>query len=177
MKEKYLQTGKIVSVQGIHGEVRVYPWCDDAQSLCLLEKVYLGKTFTPVTVTKAYVAKNVAVMKLDGVDTVEAAQKLRDTVLYVDRDDIALEAGAHFVVDLIGLEVRDADTEHVYGKVTQVLETGANDVYVIEDCHKKTYLMPAVREMVPEIDIEAGYMTVRPIPGIFDGEELNDADH
>lgn len=168
MKEKYLQTGKIVSVQGLNGEVRVYPWCNDAQSLCSLKKLYMGKEYTPVEITKAHVTKNVAIMKLSGVDTVEAAQKLRDTVLYVDREDIELDENSNFIADIIGLEVRDDDTGCVYGKVKDVLQTGANDVYVIEDDNKKTYLMPAVKAMVPTIDVESGYISVKPIPGIFD---------
>ena len=78
---------------------------------------------------------------------------------------------------MMGLEVIDADNGTVYGTLTDIFPTGANDVYEVTDANKKTYLMPAIREVILSVDIDGGRMTVRPIPGIFDGQEENgDAD-
>ena len=98
--QKLIETGKIVSVFGIKGEVKVQPWCDDPQLLCELETLYY-KSGTPVEIEHARVAKNIVVMKIKGVDTPEDAAKLRGKVLYMDRDDVELEEGTFFVQDLL----------------------------------------------------------------------------
>ncbi|MBP1548296.1 MAG: 16S rRNA processing protein RimM, partial [Oscillospiraceae bacterium] len=107
--KKYLEIGKIVAVQGLKGEVRVEPWCDSAEFLCEFDRLYFSKGETPVDVVRSRPHKNIVLMKLDGVDTPEDAQKLRGKILYMDRDDVELEEGCYFVQDLIGLEVVDAD--------------------------------------------------------------------
>ena len=100
--KKYLEAGKIVSVFGIKGEIKVQPWCDGPEFLCGFDTLYY-KSGTPVEIERSRVAKNIVVMKVKGVDTVEEAQKLRNRVLYIDRDDVELDEGCYFVQDLIGL--------------------------------------------------------------------------
>ena len=146
-KKKFLEIGQIVNTHGLKGEVRVDPWCDGPEFLCRFKTLYL-KNGDTVTVERSRVQKNVAVMKLKGVDTVEQADLLRRTVLYVDRNDVKLDEGVFFVQDIIGCEVRDADSGSVYGSVTDVLKTGANDVYQIADANGKEYLIPVIDEVV-----------------------------
>ncbi len=165
--KRYLEIGKIVSVFGLKGEVKVQPWCDSPDFLCEFDTLYY-KSGTPVNVERARVQKNIVVMKLEGTDTVEAAQALRGRVLYMDREDVELEEGAYFVQDLIGLEVRDAETAQVYGTITEVSETGANDVYHIKSPEGRMLYVPAIPDVVKETDIEGGVMLITPLDGLFD---------
>lgn len=175
MQKRYLETGQIVSVHGIHGAVRVYPWCDDPEMLCNLETLYLGADCRPVKVLGGHTVKNMAVLRLEGITTVEEAQKLRGQVLYADREDLVLPEGAHFIADLIGLRVEDVDTGALYGEITDVTQTGANDVYTVRSPKGKTFLIPAVREIVPEIDLEKGRVLLKPIPGLLNEEDSYEA--
>ncbi len=168
--KKLIETGKIVSVFGIKGEVKVQPWCDDPQLLCELDTLYY-KSGTPIEVEHARVAKNIVVMKIKGTDTANDAQKLRNRVLYLDRDDVELEEGAYFIQDLIGLAVKDADSGRVYGEITDVTQTGANDVYHIKAPDGKMYYIPAIKEVVKQTDIQGGEMLITPLEGLFEGAE------
>ena len=165
--KQYLEIGKIVSVFGIKGEVKVQPWCDSPDFLCEFDVLYY-KSGTPVNILKSRVAKNIVVMKIEGVDTVEEAQKLRNRVLYMDRNDVELEDGSYFVQDLLSLKVIDAQTGEEYGEVSDVTETGANDVYHVKSSDGKMYYIPAIPDVVKEVDIECGTMKIIPLQGLFD---------
>ena len=171
MKKQYLDTGKIVGTHGIKGEVRIEPWCDSPQFLSEFKKLYLdekGETFIEV---KSRPHKNITLAKIKGVETVEQAEKFRGKVVYINRDDIILDEGVNFVQDLIGREVRDSDNSTVYGKITDVLRTGANDVYEITDSNNKKYLAPVIDDVIIERNIDNGYVLIRPMKGIFDDED------
>ena len=167
MMKKYLEIGKIVSVFGLKGEVKVQPWCDSPDFLCEFETLY-WKSGTPVEIDSSRVQKNIVVMKIQGCDTVEAAQKLRGRVLYMDREDVELEEGAYFVQDLIGLKVIDAATGEEYGVLTEVSETGANDVYHLRRADGAMRYIPAIPDVVKETDLDAGVMKITPLEGLFD---------
>lgn len=165
--KKYLEIGKIVSVFGIRGEVKVQPWCDSPEFLCEFDTLYY-KSGTPVNVVRARVQKNIVVMKIEGVDTVEEAQKLRNRILFMDREEVELEEGSYFVQDLISLKVVDADSGEEYGVITDVTETGANDVYHVRSPQGKMYYIPAIPDVVKETDIENGVMRITPLEGLLD---------
>ncbi len=167
MKKQFLDSGKIVGTHGIKGEVRIDPWCDSPAFLAAFKTLYLddkGETFVKV---KSRPHKNITLCKIEGVDTVEAAERLRGKIVYINRDEIQLDEGVHFVQDLIGLEVRDVNTNEVLGTLTDVLRTGANDVYEITRGGKQ-YLAPVIDEVVREINVEDGYVLLSPMKGIFD---------
>ncbi|MBE6838651.1 MAG: 16S rRNA processing protein RimM [Ruminococcus sp.] len=168
--KKYLEIGKIVSTHGIKGEVRVQPWCDSSDFLCEFETLYFDEGKKSVDIIRARVQKNVVIMQLDGVDTVEEAQNLRNKILYMDRDDVELDEGTYFIQDLIGLVCIDADGGGEIGKITDVLETGANDVYEITSAEGKKYLIPAIPDVVLETDLDGNTMTIRKMEGLFDDE-------
>lgn len=171
MKKQYLDSGKIVGTHGIKGEVRIEPWCDSPEFLCAFKKLYLdenGQTFIEV---KSRPHKNITLAKIKGVDTIEQAEKFRGKVVYINRNDITLDEGVNFVQDLIGLEVKDAENGNVYGRITDVLRTGANDVYEITDSNNKKYLAPVIDEVVGEIDVDGGFVLIHPMKGIFDDED------
>lgn len=172
MKKQFLDTGKIVGTHGIRGEVRIEPWCDSPEFLAAFRKLYLddrGERFIEV---KSRPHKNITLAKIKGVHTVEAAERLRGKIVYINRDDITLDEGVHFVQDLIGLDVVDADDgAKRYGTLTDVLRTGANDVYEITDGSGKTTLAPVIDEVVVEINTDGGYVRLRPMKGLFDDED------
>ena len=166
--KQYLEIGKIVNVHGLRGDVKVVPWCDDPEFLCEFVKLYLVREHKPVQVADARLQQVNVQLRLEGVSTVEEAEKLRGHILYMDRDEVELEEGVYFIQDLIGLEVLDADTGASYGKLTDVLQTGANDVYEVRDESGKTVLIPAIPDVVLETDLDAGTMQIRPLEGLFD---------
>ena len=120
-----------------------------------------------IYIERSRVFKNTVIAKIEGVDTPEAAEKLRNKILYMHRDDLELDEDTYYISDLIGLEVRDADSDEVYGKIDDVLQTGANDVYVVKGADRE-YLVPAIADVVVSTDIDGGIMTIRPLDGLFD---------
>ncbi|MBP1560018.1 MAG: 16S rRNA processing protein RimM [Oscillospiraceae bacterium] len=166
--KRYLEIGKIVAVQGLKGEVRVEPWCDSQEFLCEFDTLYFDKGETPVEVTRSRPHKNIVLMKIEGVDTVEQAQNLRNKILYMDREDVELDDGSYFVQDLIGLEVIDNDSGESYGKLCEVSFTGANDVYHIKGADGKIRLIPAIPDVVISTDITGGIMKIHVLEGLFD---------
>lgn len=167
MKKQFLEAGKIVTTHGIRGEVKVMPYTDTPELLCEFDRLFIGKNRDEINVTRARVFKNTVIMKLEGIDTPEDAEKLRNKLLYMHRDDLELDDDTYFIQDLIGLEVSDADSGKVYGKIADVMQTGANDVYVIKG-DEREYLVPAIADVVVSTDIDVGTMTIRPLEGLFD---------
>lgn len=168
MKKQFLECGKIVTTQGIKGEVRVQPWCDTPGFLLGFGTLYLEKGKTPLEVERSRAQKNMVVLKIKGIDTVEAAVEMRNRVLFVNRDDVELEEGECFVQDLIGCAVVDADTGADYGEIYDVRPTGANDVYYLRDGAGVERLVPVIPDVVLERDLEAGVVKIRPLEGLFD---------
>ena len=167
MKKQFLDSGKIVGTHGIRGEVRIEPWADSPAFLSAFKTLYLDERGETAIKVRSRPHKNITLCKIEGVDTIEDAERLRGKIVYINRDDIRLEEGVHFVQDLIGLEVRDFDSGALYGTLTDVLRTGANDVYEITR-DGKHYLAPVIDEVVREINIEEGVVRITPMKGIFD---------
>ena len=171
MKKQFLEIGQIVTTHGIMGEVRVKPWCDAPEILCEFDRLFFDEGKTVVKIIEARVHKNIVIMKLDGVHTVDDALKLRNRVFYASRDDFELEPGTYFVQDLLGLTVTNADSGKIYGVIADVTQTGANDVYHIKEEAGKVILIPAIPDVIVKTDIEEGVMTIRPLKGLFDDED------
>jgi len=165
--KEFLETGKIVNIHGLRGDVKILPWSDDAEFICEFDTLYCGKDRQAFEIENARVHKNTVLVKFKGIDTPEAANKLRNSIVYIDRDDIELEEGTYFIADLIGLTVKDADTEEIYGTVKDVFQTGANDVYEIEKDGKTLYV-PAIPDVIINTDIENKLLLIRPLEGLFD---------
>lgn len=169
MIKQYLEAGKIVGTHGVRGELRVESWCDSPEQLKSLPRLYFDEGRKPLTVLSGRVHKNHFLMTLEGVTSVEQADALRGTVVYLNREDLPLEPGRHFIQDLMGLTAVDGITGQEYGVLTQVIPTGANDVYRIVSKEGKEFLFPAVPHMIQRVELEAGLIRLLPIPGIFDG--------
>lgn len=171
MRKQYLEAGKIVGTHGVKGELKVQAWCDSPEFFCGFSTLYWNRGEQKAEVVSSRVHKNLILLKLKGVDTVEDADKLRDKLLFLNRSDAKLEDGAHFIQDLIGLQAVDADTGKGLGTLTDVLKTGANDVYEITGSDGKKYLVPVIPEVVLSIDLDAETLLLRPLKGIFDDED------
>lgn len=166
MKKEYLEAGKIVTTHGIRGEVKIMPYTDTPELLCEFDRLFIGRDKSEVYIERIRPAKNMVIAKIEGIDTPEAAEKYRNKVLYMHRGDLELDEDTYFIQDLIGMEVRDADSGEVYGKLADVMQTGANDVYVIKG--DREYLVPAIPDVIVSTDIESDVMTIRPLDGLFD---------
>ena len=167
MKKEFLEAGKIVNTHGIRGEVKIMPYTDSPELLAEFDRLFLGKAHTEVIIEHSRAFKNMVIAKIEGVNTPEEADKLRNKLLYMHRDDLELDEDTYFIQDLIGMEVRDADSGQVYGKIADVMQTGANDVYVVKGDDRE-YLVPAISDVVVSTDIDADIMTIRPLEGLFD---------
>lgn len=173
MLKQYLELAQIVSTHGVRGELRVNPWCDSPEFACKFKTVYLDdKGEKPIKVISSRPHGNVALMKLEGIDTVEQAQAMRNKILYMNRKDAKLPEGSWFIADLIGCKAYDADDESkIWGTVTDVSQTGANDVWHITAESGKEYLIPVISPVVIDTDVENEKVVIRPLKGIFDDED------
>lgn len=172
MIKDFLAVGQIVGTHGVRGEMRINPWADSPEFLKQFKTLYYdseGKN--GVKVISARPHGNVVLMKLEGIDTVEAASAMRNRRLYMRRADARLDDGVYFIEELIGCDVVDADDESKrYGKISDVSETGANDVWHITDDNGKEYLIPAIPSVVIYTDVKENRVLIRPMKGIFDDE-------
>lgn len=177
MLKQYLETGRIVSTHGVRGEVRFDPWCDAPEFMKRFKTLYFdseGKQ--PVKVLSCRPHGAIVILKLEGVDTVQQAQTLRNKVLYMNRKDAKIKKGDWFIQDLIGCGVYNADDNSVfYGTVSEVARTGANDIWYIDGADGREYIIPAIKDVVITVDVEDGKIYIRPLKGIFDEpEEVRD---
>ncbi len=158
----WMETGRVVNTHGLGGEVKIEPWCDSPAFLMGFVQVKIGQTIYVVEQARVHGAMLLA--KLEGVDTVQAAQALKNKVLYIDRTHVELPEGRHFVQDLIGLSVVD-QTQGVIGTISDVLSMPAHDVYVVVGDGGQRYI-PVVDEFVLGVDVAAGQVLVRLIEGM-----------
>lgn len=165
MLQQYLEVGKITNVHGLMGEVRVQPWADSPEFLCQFKTLYVDKTHWPIQVERARVHKNMAIIKFHGVTDVPSALAMRNAILYIDRADAKLPEGSFFLADIYGLEVRDAQTGQVLGKIADVLTLPANNVYVVRGGAREL-MIPAVPQFIAETNIEEGFIRVNMMEGL-----------
>ena len=170
MIKEYLEIGKITSTHGIKGEVRVQPWCDSPEFMKKFKTLYFDKKGEKPVSVSCRPNGNMVIMKMQGVDTVEEASRYREKILYMKRSDAKLPEGTWFIQELIDCKVIDADDESkAYGVLSDVSETGANDVWHITNDGKE-YLIPAIPSVVVSTDVVEGIIKIRPLKGIFDDE-------
>ena len=162
MKLQFVEAGEIVSTHGIKGEVKVLCWLDDPEMLCEFDRVRIsGKEYQ---IQQCRVQKTCNLVKLEGIDTMDAAQLMRGKVLELYREDIDDEV--IFAAELIGMVVY-ADGKEI-GKITEVLDYPGNSVYVVRGKHE--YMIPAVNQFILSTDMEANRMEVRLIEGMRSDE-------
>lgn len=166
---EYLEIGQVVNIFGIKGMIKVKPFTENIKRFDKLTKIYIKKK----NIEKEYEIeevkyhKNMVLIKLKGIDTVEEAEKLRDGYLQVDRkDEEPLEEGTYYIVDMIGLEVY-TDDGNILGKLEDIYNTGSNDIYVVKNEQGKQILLPAISEVIQKIDMENKKIIVHLIEGLI----------
>jgi 16S rRNA processing protein RimM len=169
MLQKYLECGQIVRAHGINGAMVVNHFCDSSEIFESLKFVYLkeGNEYKKTKVLRSVPYKSGVLVTLEGITTPEQVVTLRMKYLYADRDDIATGENDFFIVDLIGLDVKDAKTGQLYGKLKDVINQGAQDIYVIERENAPDGYIPAIKEFVTEISLDNGIL-ITPIEGLLD---------
>lgn len=171
--EDFFKVGIITSTHGLKGEVKVFPTTDDAKRFKRLKKVILdtGKAQSSgieLDIEGVKFFKQLVILKFRGIDSIEEAEKYRRAALLVPRSEaVRLGRDEYFVADLIGLSVRDEDDMDI-GTLKDVMETGANDVYVIEMTDGRELLLPAIKQCVLAVDVEAGFVKVHILEGLLD---------
>ena len=168
--ENLLQVGVITTTHGIRGEVKVFPTTDDPKRFLDLKNVILddGKTTLDLEIQNVKFFKNLVILKFKGIDNINDIEKYKKAGLYVTRDDaVELEEDEYFIADLIGMDVISDEGEQL-GTISDVLQTGANDVYVISSKGQKDLLLPAIHECVLDVNVEERTMKVHLMPGLRD---------
>ncbi len=166
--EDMLQVGVITQTHGIKGEVKVFPTTDDAQRFKKLKKVTLdnGKERRELEITSVKFFKNLVILKFKGIDDINEVEKYKKASLFVTREDaVPLGENEYFIADLIGLKVVSDEGEEL-GTLDDVLQTGANDVYVVKNDKGEEILVPAIKDCVKNVDIEGGEIILHLLPGL-----------
>ena len=168
--EKLLQVGVISSTHGVRGEVKVFPTTDQVQRFKKLKEVILdtgsGQQVLKIESVKFF--KQFAILKFEHYDNINDIEKYKGKSLYVTRENaVKLQKDEYFIADLIGLKVLTDEGEE-FGTVKDILQTAANDVYLIEGPEGKEYLFPSIKECILNVDLEAGTVTVHIMDGLLD---------
>ena len=166
--EKLLQVGVITSTHGLKGEVKVFPTTDDMKRFKKLKEVVLdtGKEQRTVSIEQVKFFKQFVILKMKGFDRIEDVENLRQKSLFVTREHaVKLKKNEYFIADLIGMTVMLEDGT-LFGSLKDVLQTGANDVYVIDSEKYGEVLVPAIRDCILGVDVERQMMTIHLMDGL-----------
>ena len=160
-KKQYIEAGRIVNTHGVAGEVKIEVWLDSPQFLKSFKRCFIDRR--EVRLLSARVHKGFLIVKLEGVEDVNAAMALKGRTVFIDRADARLPKGAFFLQDIIGASVVDESGSEI-GKLVDVMETPASNVYVVKG--EREHLIPAVPEFILSTDADNGIITVHLIEGM-----------
>ena len=171
MDSTMIEIGKIVNTHALRGEVKIQPWCDDPEIYFDLEELYIMGNFYELE--KARIHKNFVIAKLVGIDSIEQAEKFKNTVVEVEKEALGeLPEGVYYICDLLGCKV-ETESGINLGTVDDVIKTGSNDVYVLKDTkNKKPILIPVLPETILKVDIENKLIIVKLLKGLIDENEI-----
>lgn len=168
--EDLFKVGVITSTHGIKGEVKVFPTTDDVKRFKKLKQVILdtGREQLDMEISSVKFFKNMVILKFKGIDDINDVEKYKKSELYVTRENaVKLNKDEYFIADLIGLKVTSDEGEDL-GVIDDVLQTGANDVYIIKNAGAPDLLVPAIKDCIKEVDVEGGTMLVHLLKGLRD---------
>lgn len=168
--EDMLRVGVFANTHGVRGEIKVFPTTDDVTRFKKLKKVYLdkGTEKMPLEVQSVRFFKNMVIMKFKGIDNINDIEKYKGKDLLIEREQaVPLAEDEYFICDIIGATVVTEDGTEV-GVLKEVLQTGANDVYVVKTPDKGDVLLPVIDDCVLNLDVEKKTVTVRFMPGLLD---------
>jgi 16S rRNA processing protein RimM len=160
--------GKIINIHGVKGEVKIYAYTDDVDNLLSLKEVYFDKELTKkVKIISFKVHKGMLLAKLEGINTIEAGESLKNQDIYIIKQELdKLDEDTFYVEDLIGLDVFDMEN-NLIGKLTYVMPTGANDVYEIDTKENGKIYLPATVQVIKKVDLENKKMYVEIMDGLL----------
>ena len=167
--EKYLEIGQIVNTFGIKGQVKVKPFTDDIKKFEKLKEIYIEKKneLKLFQIEKVNYSKNMVILKLKGIETPEEAEKLRNSYIKIDRKNAKkLPEGTYYIADLIGLDVY-TDENKLLGKLDYIYNAGSSDIYVVKDEQGKEILLPAIKDVLKQVDLKNGKIIVHIIEGLI----------
>ena len=167
--EDFFQVGIVTSPHGVRGEMKVFPTTDDARRFKRLKEVIAdtGKERITLEIEGVKFFKNLVIIKFRGIDSCDEAEKYRKTSLLVSRENaVRLSRDEYFIADVIGLTVQNEEGSEI-GVLKDVMETGANDVYVIELHDGRELLLPAIRQCVLQVDVKAGFIRIHILEGLL----------
>ena len=166
-KKQYLECGIIINTHGVRGDVKLESLCDSPEVLASLERVFVleNGNYREIEVKHTSIFKQFVLATLDGIDDMDKAIAMKGTTLYANRDDFELGEGDFFIADLLGLPVIDNIDGKVYGKIKDVVNRGASDIYVVTTPTGER-MIPVVDEFVKRVDLESG-VYVETIPGLL----------
>lgn len=169
MKQKTLQVGQVVNTHGLRGEVKVVPWTDAPDVFEEFDHVYadIKKEKTTLKIQGIKYQKANLIVKFEGIDHIEEAEKLKNLTLYVDREQLGEPEEGYYICDLLGCTV-ETDEGAVLGKVVDVFPTGSNDVYVVRPAEGKDILLPVIDDVILSVDIEQEKIVVHLLEGLVD---------
>lgn len=166
---EYLEIGQIVNTQGLKGEVKINPFTDDIKRFSKLKKIYveIDNVKQKLEIEKVRYVKNVVVVKFIGLNTIENVQIFKGKYVFIDETDkLQLPEDTYYITDLIGAKVIDNSTNNEIGIITDVFSTGSNDVYIVKS-YDKEILIPAIKEVVINVDIKSKRITINMIEGLI----------
>ena len=168
MKQKHLLCGKVINTHGVRGALKVEHYCDSSDVFAAIKTLYLkkGENFLPYTVRRTVRFGRMMLLELEGIDSLDTAIDFKNRELFASREDIPIDENAVFLSDLIGLPVTDADTGRVYGRVADMQESPAANLFVIKTEDGSEVLLPDVPAFIRTADAEKGLL-ITPIEGFF----------
>lgn len=167
--EEYFEIGQIVNTSGLKGVIKIKPFTDDITRFSDLKTIYISikKELKEFEIEQVRFSKNMVFLKLKGIDTIEQAENYRNLYLKIKRNkDEKLEKDSYYVVDILGCKVI-TDEEKKLGNIVDIFPTGSNDVYVVKDELGKQILLPAIKEVIKEVDIKKKIITVHLLEGLI----------
>ena len=167
--EDMLRVGVITSTHGVRGEVKVFPTTDDPNRFKKLKKVFLdtGREQVELDISGVKFFKNMVILKFKGYDNINDIEKYKGCSLWIPREEgQELGENEYYIADLLGMKVVLEDGTE-FGTLKNVMETGANDVYVIASRDHGEVLLPAIRQCILDVDVKNGIMTVNLMKGLI----------
>ena len=166
---EYFEIGKIVNTVGLKGEIKIYPYTDDIYKFEDFDEILIeeNNNKVPYEIESCRIQKNMVIMKLKDIKNINDAESLRDRSIYIKRSDEDLPEGTYYIADLIGLNVY-TDEGILLGVVNDIYNRGAQDIYEVKDESGKLILLPAIDEVLKDIDLENEKITVHIIKGLLD---------
>ena len=163
-----MEIGKIVNTHGLRGHVKVEPWCDGIETFEYLDSIFIKGTEYNIESVKPH--KNIFLLKLENIDDINVAEGFKGAIITADREKLPpLPEGTYYITDIIGLEVYE--DEKYIGKISDWIETGSNNVYVIKRPKGKDVLIPAIDDVIKKIDIENKTMSVKLLEGLMEDDD------